>query len=256
MLSLIIFIFGLMIGSFLNVCIYRIPKGESIAYPPSHCYSCGRQLKAFELIPALSYVSLRGKCRGCGSKISIRYPIIEILTGLIFMLLHRRLGFNLDFYLYGVLACILIVVALIDIDHLIIPDGLVLAGLAVGVLYRLLGFAEASGAKGMVDGIIGLLVGGGIFLLLALISNGGMGGGDIKLMAMLGLWFGWRNILFISLIAFIIGSIISIVLLIFKLKSRKDFIPFGPFIVLAVFICLLLQQEIIGWYLQLVLSSI
>ncbi len=255
MLSLMVFIFGLLMGSFLNVCIYRIPKGESIAYPPSHCYSCKRVLKPLDLIPVLSYILLGGRCRGCGSRISIRYPIIELLTGLMLMLVYHRLGLDSDFFFYGALACILIVIALIDMDHLIIPDGLVVAGLAVGVLYRLLALTEAGGGKGILDGIIGLLVGGGIFLLIALISNGGMGGGDIKLMAMLGLWFGWRNILIISLIAFIIGSIISILLLISKRKSRKDVIPFGPFIVIAAFI-MLLQQEIIGWYLQLVLRSI
>jgi len=256
MVETIIFIFGLLIGSFLNVCIYRIPKEESIAYPPSHCFSCGRSLKSLELIPVISYLFLRGKCRGCGSRISLRYPIIELLTALVFLLLYKELGLSIAFCFNVILASILICIAIIDLDYQIIPDGLVLLGFGVGLLYKIVSYLYNMPSIGFINGIFGILFGGGFFLLIAVLSNGGMGGGDIKLMAVLGFWFGLKTIVFITLLAFIVGSVISVLLLLTKVKSRRDFIPFGPFIAVATFLALLFQQELIQWYLELVMQRI
>ena len=256
MVGIIIFILGLLIGPFLNVCIYKIPKEESIAYPPSHCYSCGKRLRSLELIPVLSYIFLRGKCKGCGSRVSLRYPMIEVLTAIIFLLLYREMGLRISLYFHILLASILICVAFIDLDYQIIPDVLVLLGFGAGLLYKIVAFLYKWPSVGFLDGIYGLLLGGGFCLLIAILSNGGMGGGDIKLMAMLGFWFGLRSIIFIALLAFIVGSIVSVALLLTSIKTRKDFIPFGPFIVASTYIALLFQQGLMQWYMELVMQKL
>ena len=249
----IVFIMGIFIGSFLNVCIYRIPYNQSIVAPGSHCYNCSTPLKPFDLIPIISYVFLRGKCRYCGSHISIRYPMVELLTGIIFLLLFYKYSFSIMYYFLIALVCILLCIAFIDYDHLIIPDELILFGFVLGLMYKLvLYFFNLQYIKPIYS-LLGILVGGGLFLLIAIISKGGMGGGDIKLMGMLGFWFGWKDILLISLLSFIIGSLVSIFLLLMKFKNRKDAIPFGPFIIISTFIVLFFSEQIVYWYFNLFL---
>jgi len=252
-MGFIIFIIGLLIGSFLNVCIYRIPLGESIVYPSSHCTRCGTALKPLDLIPLLSFLVIKGRCKYCGEGISLRYPSVEFMNGLLYYLLYHQLGFTLELMAYGLLVSLLICISLIDFDYQIIPDGLVLVGFAIGIFYKIINNLFQQAPLRISDSMGGLLLGGGLFLLIAIVSNGGMGGGDIKLMAMLGFWFGIKEILLIILLSFIIGAVVSVFLLLWKKKGGKDAIPFGPFIASATFIALVSGDRIINWYMQWIL---
>ncbi len=249
-MKIVINILSLLLGSFLNVCIYRIPRGESISYPPSHCPNCDARLRPRDLIPVLSYLFCKGKCRYCGEPISPQYPFVEILNAVIYYLLYLKFGLSILFFKYAILSSLLIVISFIDYKYKIIPDRLIVFGLIIGTislpLYNFI--------PNVINGTIGLLVGGGLFLLIAIASNGAMGGGDIKLMGVLGLCLGWKCVLLVSLLSFIIGAIISILLMILKIKKRKDYIPFGPFISIAAMLTMLYSTEIINLYIKLVLA--
>ena len=244
---------GLLIGSFLNVCIYRIPKMESIAFPPSHCFSCGRNLTALDLVPVLSHIFLRGKCRGCKTHISLQYPLVELLNGLLYLLLFMHFGLSLDFVFYAALSSILIVISIIDYYHKIIPDKINLAILIIGIVYKLISVLVLNQENDLLDSVLGFALGGGLFLLIAILTNA-MGGGDIKMMGALGVWFGVKGILLISLLSFVIGSIMMIFLLITKVKGRKDEVPFGPFICIAALVTMLYRVEIIDMYIKFIIS--
>lgn len=243
---------GLLIGSFLNVCIYRIPKGESIAFPPSHCFSCGKNLKPLDLVPLFSYIFLRGKCRECKTHISLQYPLIELANGLIYLLLFMHFGLTLDFVFYASLGSILIVISIIDYYHKIIPDKLNLMIFVIGIVYTLTRVLVLKQENDLLDSILGFAIGGGIFLLIAIVTNGAMGGGDIKLMGALGVWFGVKGILLVTLLSFVIGAILMIFLLITKIKERKDEVPFGPFICIAAVVTIFYRVEIIDIYIKLI----
>lgn len=240
----IIFILGLLIGSFLNVCIYRIPKEESVAYPPSHCFSCNATLRPIDLIPVFSFILTKGKCRYCSEKISIQYPIVEILNGLLYLILYMKFSLSILFIRYAILSSILIVASFIDYKYKIIPDEINLFAFICFIMLNIVYNYNSN----FLNGIIGLIIGGGLFLLIAVISKGAMGGGDVKLMGVIGLSVGWKYILLITLLSFVIGAIISILLLILRIKSRKDYIAFGPFIAVSAVITLLFGSEIINWY--------
>ena len=188
----ILFLLGLCTGSFLNVVIYRLPRGESITFDRSHCPSCGKQLVWYDLIPVLSYLLLLGRCRSCHTRISIKYPIVELLTGIIFIVLFHHFGATLVFLKYLFLSALLVAVSFIDLEHYIIPNSLVITGLVGGVVLNL-----AARDVGVVSALIGIFVTSGFLLLIALISKGGMGE-DIKLAAVTGLfWVGrWHLLVF------------------------------------------------------------
>ncbi|MDK2918463.1 MAG: leader peptidase (prepilin peptidase) / N-methyltransferase [Candidatus Petromonas sp.] len=243
-MEILIFILGLIIGSFLNVCIYRIPKNKSIINPPSTCGSCGEKLGFLDLVPLLSYIFLKGKCRHCGERISLRYPLVEIITGLIFLYIYIINGLNLLLLKFFVQASILIVVSFIDLEYQIIPDKIVAFALITGITLNI--FTKDVGAF---SSLLGLAVGGGTLLIIAIISGGAMGGGDIKLMGAMGAFLGLRAAVLALLISFILGGIIGLLLIVFKIKSRKDYIPFGPFLALGTIIAMLFYDEIIIWYL-------
>ncbi|NLM46289.1 MAG: prepilin peptidase [Firmicutes bacterium] len=240
---LMAFVCGLLCGSFLNVCIYRLPRKESVAYPPSHCPACGRRLQAAELVPVVSYLWQRGHCRGCGAVISPRYLLVEILTGLVFAALAWRFGWPALLW-HAAFFAVLIVILFIDLDHMVIPNCLVLL-LAVFLPARLL-----AGEIFFLQAVAGMLLGGGFFFLLASLSRGGMGEGDVKLAAMLGLWYGWKLLLPLIFLAFLGGGAFGVILLALKVKRRKDAIPFGPFLVLAAFLVSMWGKQIIAWYLR------
>lgn len=244
--STTIILYGILIGSFLNVCIYRIPRNESIAFPPSHCTTCGNPLKIKDLIPVFSYLSLKGKCRYCREKISLQYPIVELFNAMIHLILFMKFGISLVFAKYALLSSLLIIVFFIDLTHQIIPDGIILLGLAASIVWLVFHIGDVS----WISGIIGFLLGGGLFLLIALVTHGAMGGGDIKLMGMLGLYLGWEHILLITFFSFIIGAIVSMLLIFCKLKGRKDYIPFGPFIGIAALLSIFFGNAIIQWYIM------
>ncbi|MDR5658125.1 prepilin peptidase [Serpentinicella sp. ANB-PHB4] len=251
--TIFITIVAILIGSFLNVVIYRIPKNESIVFPASHCFSCNADLKAWDLIPVLSYLSTKGKCRYCGEGISLQYPIIELMNGLLYFLLYLQFGLSIQFLFVALLTSLLLAVSVIDLYHQIIPDEMVLFGIGLWFAYKVSSYFT-NAQIGVVDSIAGFLLGGGILLLIAIVSKGGMGGGDIKLMGMLGLWLGWKYTLLTMFLSFFIGAIITLGLLALKLKGRKDFIPFGPFIAIAAFLMIIYGDIIFDAYLKLVFS--
>ncbi|MGV8145078.1 MAG: prepilin peptidase [Alkaliphilus sp.] len=239
-----VFITALLIGSFLNVCIYRIPKNESIVAPPSHCTSCSTRLIALDLVPVFSYLFLKGSCRHCGVKYSPRYMVVELMNAVLWTIVFLKYDLTVTFAFYAIVTSILIVITFIDLDLKIIPDRLNISLLVVGIIANIALYEFSF----VIDSFIGFLIGGLLFLAIAVIT-GAMGGGDIKLMAVLGLIFGWKSIFLIILLSFIVGAVISILLLITKIKGRKDEIPFGPFIAVATYITLIYGQEIINYYL-------
>ena len=240
---------GLVLGSFFNVCIYRLPREESIVWPGSHCPHCRHALSPLDNIPLVSFLLLKGSCRYCQEPISYRYPLIELLTALLMVFLVGRFGISWAFLQAAVLTCALLVVSFIDLDHQIIPDVISLPGLAIG-----LGLSWLSGNPGWQSSLIGLLVGGGLLYLLAtgyelLAKREGMGGGDIKYLAMIGAFLGWTGVLVTVILAALIGSVLGISLMLFWKKGRTHALPFGPFLSLGALIHLFQGPELIAWYL-------
>jgi leader peptidase (prepilin peptidase)/N-methyltransferase len=243
--------FGLIVGSFLNVCIWRIPRGQSIISPRSRCPSCGVPIMAWENIPLLSYLVLRGRCRHCKTRISFRYPLVEALNAFLYVLVLYRFeaGVHLPFYLAFVSS--LIVITFIDLDFQIIPDRITLVWIPVGLLAGSLILPDPfmrNEALGWQSSVIGAASGFGLFFTVALLSRGGMGGGDIKMMSMVGAFMGWRAVLLTTFVGSLLGSLIGLFLMAYKGKGRKTKIPFGPFLACGALISLFLGQEIIRWY--------
>jgi len=239
---------GLILGSFYNVCIYRISKKESIVFPTSYCPKCNHPLKPKDLIPVLSYILLRGRCRYCKDKISIRYPLVEIITALTILLLYSKYGLTGRLLAYAILGSILIIISFIDIDKQIIPNILVIIGMVVGISTCSLGFTVS-----LADALLGLLLGGGTLLIIGLASllilkKEGMGGGDIKLMGMIGFFLGWEKTLLALVISIYLGGIVSLLLILFKKKQLGQAIPFGPFISLGTLVALVWDMPILSWY--------
>jgi leader peptidase (prepilin peptidase) / N-methyltransferase len=243
---LIVFVFGLIIGSFCNAVIYRLPQGKSIVTPGSQCRSCDHSIHPWDNIPLLSYVLLRGRCRLCKEPISVRYPAVEFATAILYVLLWHELGFGLPFVLYGSLTSALVVVALIDFDHKIIPNIITLPGLAIGLGLSLWVLPISPLAS-----LLGLLIGGMLFYLIAIVSKGGMGGGDIKLIAMIGAFLGWQGALFTILSGALMGSLVGMMLMLLGKKGRKDKVPFGPFLSCGAILFMLSGDDLIRWYLNL-----
>lgn len=239
-------LFALLISSFLNVVIYRVPRHESIVFPPSHCTKCRHRLKAWELIPVVSYLFLKGRCSHCKSKISIRYPLVEMLTAFLFLLVFIKFGISLDTLFFMILTGILICVSFIDYDTMLIPNGLILFGLISGIIYRMIYHSD------IVEYLIGIAVGSGLLLLIVALT-GAMGMGDVKLMAVIALFIDWKLILLTLFLSFIIGAIVSTILMSLKIKSRKDYVPFGPFISTAAYISLLYGYRLIGLYISIII---
>ena len=244
MLIFLIFIFGLLIGSFLNVCIYRLPQNQSIVTPPSHCMTCSTCLKPWDLIPVISYLFSRGQCRYCNATFSPRYALVELLTAFLFVWCLEVFGLSLVLGKALILTSFFIVITFIDYDHQLILDKVLLCLSGAGVAINLW-----TGSVGILDMLIASLLGGGLLLFIALVSKGGMGGGDIKFAAALGLCFGLQSLLLTLLLSFVFGGIGGVLLLVCKIKSRKDFIPFGPYIALAALFSLLYGNNMITWYL-------
>jgi leader peptidase (prepilin peptidase)/N-methyltransferase len=251
--GIFVLILGLIIGSFSNVCIYRIPRNESLIRPGSHCPRCNQPVKFYDNIPLVSFIILKGKCRYCKEKISWQYPLVEFLTAILYLLLFLRYGLQLVTFVYMLFCSALIIITFIDLKENIIPDVLSLP-------FLLLGFLMSFFLKNLspLNSMLGILVGGGILLLVAILGGflfkkEAMGGGDIKLAAMVGAFLGWQ-LTFLSLfLSFLLGAIIGIIILI-KNKGQSDPIPFGPFIALGTIIALFFGHSIINWYLSLVIS--
>jgi leader peptidase (prepilin peptidase)/N-methyltransferase len=243
LLAVVIFIFGLAIGSFANVCIYRLPKKESVVFPVSHCTACYKCVRPFDNIPVISYLILGGKCRDCKESISFIYPVIEAITALLLLAGFYKFGLTFDFIIYVVLAPTLVIITAIDIEHQIIPDIITLPGIVLGL-------AAGSYTIGYIDSLGGLLLGGGLFYLLAVFSNGGMGGGDIKYIAAAGALVGWQKVLLIIFIGAFLGTFVGLFQIAVQKKSRKSLIPFGPFLAAATLITLFYGNLLIKLYIE------
>lgn len=240
-----VLLFGLIVGSFLNVCIYRIPRNLSVVKPMSFCPNCSERIKPWHNLPILSYFMLKGRCAYCGVKISIRYPIVEALNGALWSLAYLKFGLSLElpFVLFFISA--LIVASFIDIDFQIIPDSISLSLIVLGLLLSLLPHDSPSTNRSLIDSIVGVLVGGGILYIIAVVSRGGMGGGDIKLNAGVGAYLGWKSSLLTLFIGSFFGAIIGIIVLV---RTGKRKIPFGPFLSIGALICLFWGNELIRLY--------
>ncbi len=248
---MIIFLPACCIGSFLNVCIYRLPLDISIFSPSrSFCPHCRKQVKAYDNIPLLSFFLLGGKCRRCEGKISWRYPLVEALTGFVALALYWKYGLSASFFSLFVLSAALIVITFIDLDHRIIPDVISIPGVVIGFLLAI--FLPMVSIR---DSIIGLLAGGGSLYLVAflyekLTRREGMGGGDVKLLAMIGAWLGWKAIPFTLFFSSLSGTLIGGGIILLYKEGRHYAIPFGPFLALSALVYIFFGPEIIRWYLD------
>lgn len=240
------FIFGLVFGSFFNVVGLRVPKKESIAAPPSHCTNCQRQLTAIDLIPVLSYIVLRGKCRTCGVKISPIYLLTELATGILFAFAVWKLGLTVETVVALLFISLLMIIVASDFAYMLIPDKVLLFFLPLLIIGRIF-----SPLDPWWDSILGAVVGFGILYLIAVVSKGGMGGGDIKLFFLIGLVLGTMNTLLTLFIAAFIGMIVGIVVLKVRNQGRKTPVPFGPSIALAALIVYFYGDAIFDWYIHL-----
>lgn len=236
---------GLSIGSFLNVVIYRLPRSISLLHPPSTCPKCGHRLAWYDLVPVFSFLLYRGRCRYCHESISWQYPFIEALTATLFAAIAVKFGSPLEVVRHWVFASLLIAISVIDLHEHIIPNRLSIPGVTVGLVFSLF-----TPEPGIVDAAVGMLICGGLMLLLALLSNGGMGGGDIKLMAMIGSYLGWKAGLIGLFLGSAIGLIVSLGLIASGRMGRKDPIPFGPFLSAGAMLMVFAGEPILrslGW---------
>jgi leader peptidase (prepilin peptidase)/N-methyltransferase len=245
----IIFIFGMCIGSFLNVCIYRLPESKSIADPPrSICPSCKSHIRFYDNIPVLSYIWLKGRCRDCDAPISFRYPLVEMMSGSFAVGLLLTFGLSLESLVYFVFISSLLIITFIDLDHKIIPDIISLPGIPIGLV--------ASFALPTITfkaSALGLLIGGGGLWFVAWAYNliahrDGMGGGDIKLLAMIGTIIGWKGVIFTIFTSSVVGSCVGITMMLIKGKNMKFAIPFGPFLSIGAIAYVFFGSQFIAWY--------
>jgi len=243
-----VFAYGAIIGSFLNVCIARLPDGRSIVRPPSHCPKCQSFLAWYDNVPILSYLVLGGRCRTCRVHISAIYPAVEVLTGALAVALFLRLGPTLAFAGYFAFAAALVVITFVDLDHQLIPDVISLPGIVVG-----LAFSLVSPLVTPLDAALGVLAGGGTLLAVAWLyktfrGQEGMGGGDVKLLAMIGAFLGWQSIFVTLFVGSVIGSIIGVGLMLYQRADTKLAIPFGPFLAGGALVYLFWGDRILAFY--------
>ncbi len=242
-------VLGLAVGSFLNVVIYRLPRGKSLSRPRSSCPGCGAMIRWYQNVPVLSYVFLRGRCRGCGEHISPRYPLVEIITAILFLIFFWRYGISATTVGFWFFCACLVAVFFIDLEHTIIPDRITLPGIVIG-----LGLALVSDHIDFVSSLLGVITGGGSFLLIGLLGQKmfkkeSLGGGDIKLAAMMGAFIGPVRIFLVFVFSAVLGLAVSAVILMISAKFRRDrMLPFGPFLVLAAILVVFYGQDVIDWY--------
>ncbi len=268
----IVFIFGLIVGSFLNVCIVRLPKGRSVVNPPSHCPKCGERIRWYDNIPLISFIILSGRCRSCGEAISWRYPLVELINGLFYLFIYKEYGLGGEMLLVMAFCSALIVITFIDIDHQIIPDVITLPGMLIGLALGPVFMSSLTDTlpfglgnifphagmylTGFLNSIVGLLLGGAPLYLIGwlwerLRNIEAMGGGDIKLMGLVGSMLGWKAALLTIMLGALMGSIVGLVLILLKRHSMDRVIPFGPFLAAGAVLSLFYGHEIIYWYLGL-----
>lgn len=240
-LYIIIFLYGIVIGSFLNVCIYRLPEKENIVKIRSHCMSCGYRLKWYDLVPLFSYLFLGGKCRKCKQKISVQYPLIELLNGILYCMVFAEYGMSVESLLYALLISALITLSVIDFRTYEIPVGINIFILALGLIRVLTDYTNwPSYAVGFI------LVSGFLYIIYLITKGRGIGGGDIKLMAVCGLLLGWKQILLSFVLGCIIGSVIHVIRM--KVSGQGHVLAFGPYLSIGVMISVFAGNQLIMWY--------
>ena len=246
----LVIIFGLIVGSFLNVCIYRLPRETSIVSPGSSCPSCGMAIRFYDNIPVISYLVLRGKCRRCGASISIRYPVVELITAFLFCAVYLKAGLSWTSLALMLFSALLITLSLIDLEFQIIPDILSLGGIVAGFVFSFLRYGF-----GYKDALLGIFIGGGILFVIAygyqlITKREGMGGGDIKLLGMIGAFCGLKGVIFSLVAGSLLGTIVGIPLMVMQKKDMKYAIPFGPFLSLAALVFVFFGDTIIYVFLK------
>ena len=243
MLYIIIFLYGIVIGSFLNVCIFRIPKQENIVKIRSHCMNCGYQLKWYDLVPVFSYLCLGGKCRSCKQKISVQYPLIELLNGVLYCTVFAVYGISVEALLYALLASALITLSVIDFRTYEIPVGINIFILTLGLIRIVTDYAD------WLDYAVGFFIVSGFLYIVHLVTKGrGIGGGDIKLMAVAGLLLGWKLILLAFVLGCIVGSVVHVARM--KISGQGHMLAFGPYLSVGIMVSALAGEQMIRWYLS------
>ncbi len=252
MFYIVVFLFGLAIGSFLNVVIYRIPRGESIVSPPSHCPHCDHGIRPWENIPLLSWLFLGGRCSHCKAPISGRYPLVELLTGLVFLAVFWRYGLTLGSLVYMWFSALLITITFVDLDHLIIPDGFLLLASLAGVISWFVGGTEV-----LIQQLIGAIALGGTFWAIRffgekIFKKEAMGFGDVKFAVLFGWTLGWQVGIVAAFLSFVAASALLLLLIPLKRIQFGQQIPFGPFIAIGTWAGLLFGVDLLNWYIGLV----
>jgi len=252
------FVFGAVVGSFLNVCIARIPKGESIVQPPSHCPSCQARIPVYCNVPLLSYVCLLGRCRSCAKPISLRYPLVELLTAVVSLSLMRRFGVSYSFFVIFLFAAALIVISFIDLDVRIVPNVISMPGIVLGLFFAVLGYFFFDDAievlPSPLSSLIGILVGGGFLYAIAwgyekVTGVEGMGLGDVKLLAMIGAFLGWPSVPVTLFIASLVGSVVGLACMFITGAGRRLALPFAPFLCSGAVLFIFFGEDLIRLYL-------
>jgi leader peptidase (prepilin peptidase)/N-methyltransferase len=273
MINAVVFAFGLIVGSFLNVCIVRLPRGGSVVTPPSHCPRCKSGIKFYDNIPLISFLLLRGKCRNCGEPISWRYPLVELMNALFYVWIVSVFWIGGEAFIMMALCSSLIVITVIDYDHLIIPDRITLPGMLVGLTlapffmsplgdplpFHLDSLLPHAGPylTGFLNSLIGLVLGGGPLLAIGWIWEKlrhveAMGGGDVKLMGMVGSFLGWKGALLTIMLGALAGSVVGVLLIVLKKHKMEKLIPFGPFLAAGAVASAFYGPDIVLWYLGLI----
>jgi leader peptidase (prepilin peptidase) / N-methyltransferase len=246
----ILAVLGLAVGSFLNVCIHRLPRGQSLNSPPSRCPHCDYRLRWFDNIPVVSYGILAGRCRNCRARIAIRYPIVELVTMGVFILHGAVFGWSALLVPRLVFACAMIVLFAIDLEHQLLPNVITLPGIVVGLI------ASSVLPPGIIDALIGMLVGGGVLWLIGeayfrYSGQEGMGGGDVKMLAMIGAFLGWKLVLVTLVLSSVLGSIIGLTVIALRKGGMKYALPYGTFLALGALVASLAGEAIVNWYVGL-----
>jgi len=257
-IAFIVFVFGAIVGSFLNVCIIRLPKDESVVHPPSHCPTCNAAISFYDNIPLISYLVLRGRCRSCHAKISPRYFLVELLMGSLAIALYFQFSLSLAFFVSFVFVAALVVISFIDLDVRIVPDVISLPGIIAGLVFSLVARYLINDPFELipspVGALLGILIGGGFLLLLAwgyerFTGVEGMGGGDIKLLAMIGAFLGWPSIPLTLFFASLGGSVVGLTAMLIKGVGRRYALPFAPFLCLGALLYLFFGKQLMELYL-------
>ena len=246
----ILAVLGLAVGSFLNVCVHRLPRGQSLNSPPSRCPQCDYRLRWFDNIPVVSYAMLVGRCRKCGARISIRYPIVELVTMVLFVLHGAVFGWTALLIPRLVFACAMVALFAIDLEHQLLPNSITLPGIIVGLI------ASTVLPPGIIDALIGVIIGGGVLWLIGeayfrYSGHEGMGGGDVKMLAMIGAFLGWKLVLVTLVLSSVLGSIIGLIVIAARKGGMKYALPYGTFLALGALFASLAGEAIVNWYVGL-----